>query len=103
LFAASLRFAACPPRLRHRVRSVAAERDGRGGRRTLSGRRASLEATGSVAHVRTCDFCGRQAEDEATTLTWSVAVENGRQRTYCDTCSREHLRAMESKLDSEWW
>jgi hypothetical protein len=53
--------------------------------------------------VRTCDFCGKQAEDDATVLTWTVAVENGRQRTFCDTCSREHLRAMESKLDSEWW
>ena len=53
--------------------------------------------------MRTCDFCGKQAEDEATTLTWSVAVENGRPRTFCDTCSREHLRAMESQLDSEWW
>ena len=54
-------------------------------------------------YVKTCDFCGKQAEDEATTLTWSVAVENGRPRTFCETCSREHLRAMESKLDSEWW
>jgi hypothetical protein len=54
-------------------------------------------------YVKTCDFCGKQAEDEATTLTWSVAVENGQPRTFCDTCSREHLRAMESQLDSEWW
>ena len=64
----------------------------------------SLEIPGgSVDLVRTCDFCGKQAEDDATTLTWTIAVENGRQRTFCDTCSREHLRAMESKLDSEWW
>jgi hypothetical protein len=54
--------------------------------------------------VKTCDFCGKQAEDDdAATLTWTTAVERGRQRTYCDTCSRDHLRAMESKLDSEWW
>jgi hypothetical protein len=52
--------------------------------------------------VRTCDLCGKQAPDEET-LTWTTAVENGRRRTFCDTCSREHLRAMESKLDSEWW
>jgi len=50
-----------------------------------------------------CDFCGRQEADVARTLTWSTAVENGRQRTYCDTCSREHLRSMEGKLDSEYW
>ena len=30
-------------------------------------------------------------------------VENGRRRVYCDTCSRTHLRAMEGKLDSEFW
>jgi hypothetical protein len=53
--------------------------------------------------VKTCDFCGRQEDDEATTLTWTTAVENGRAKTFCDTCSREHLRAMEGKLDSEWW
>ena len=54
--------------------------------------------------MKTCDFCGRQAEDDdATTLTWTTAVENGRQRTFCDTCSREHLRAMESKLDTVGW
>ena len=56
-----------------------------------------------IPPVRTCDFCGKRAEDDAAALTWTTAVENGRQRTFCDTCSREHLRAMESKLDSEWW
>ena len=51
----------------------------------------------------TCDFCGRQEADGAKTLTWSMAVENGRKRVYCDDCSRANLRAMESKLDSELW
>ena len=50
----------------------------------------------------TCDFCGTTAP-VADTLTWTTSVENKRQRTYCDACSREHLRAMEGKLDSEWW
>ena len=50
----------------------------------------------------TCDFCGVQS-DAAAALSWTVAVENGRQRRFCDTCSRTHLRAMEGKLDSEWW
>ena len=53
--------------------------------------------------VTTCDFCGKQEPDEAKTLTWSTAVENGRLRRYCDECSRTHLRAMEGKLDSEYW
>jgi hypothetical protein len=53
--------------------------------------------------VTTCDFCGRQETDEAKTLTWTMAVENGRRRVFCDRCSREHLRSMEGKLDSEFW
>ena len=56
----------------------------------------------------TCDFCGTTAPDDESggtgmPLTWTSAVENGRQRVFCDRCSREHLRAIESKLDSEWW
>ena len=50
-----------------------------------------------------CAFCGKAAEDDPPPLTWTSATENGRARWFCDTCSREHLRAMESKLDSEWW
>jgi hypothetical protein len=30
-------------------------------------------------------------------------VENGRMRRFCDECSRANLRAMEGKLDSEYW
>ena len=55
-----------------------------------------------MSEVITCSFCGTQAP-EAETLTWTIAVENGRRRAFCDTCSRANLRAMESKLDSEWW
>lgn len=47
-------------------------------------------------------MCGTQAEESAT-LTWTTSVENGHQRTYCDECSRTHLRAIEGKLDSAWW
>ncbi len=53
-----------------------------------------------------CDFCGRQApagHGEGVTLTWTTATEHGRRRIFCDSCSREHLRAMEGKLDSEHW
>lgn len=53
--------------------------------------------------MSTCDFCGCQEADEAKTLAWTVSVEGGRRRTYCDECSRAHLRAMEGKLDSEFW
>ena len=53
--------------------------------------------------VVTCAFCGTVVESETPPITWVSAVENGRQRWFCDECSRKHLRAMESKLDSEWW
>ncbi|MDN4174916.1 hypothetical protein QWY28_18280 [Nocardioides sp. SOB77] len=52
---------------------------------------------------RTCGWCGRTEPDPARSLSWTTAVERGRARVYCDTCSREHLRAMEGKLDSEHW
>lgn len=51
----------------------------------------------------TCAFCGATAPGDATPLTWTTAVENGKSRVFCAVCSRENLRAMESKLDSEWW
>jgi len=58
--------------------------------------------SGYVVRVATCDFCGTSVEGDAP-LTWTTAVERGRTKTFCDRCSREHLRAMESKLDTEWW
>ncbi len=61
-----------------------------------------------------CDFCGTPApsapagsdsaeENNEVPFTWVTSVENGKRRVYCDRCSREHLRAIESKLDAEWW
>lgn len=51
----------------------------------------------------TCSFCGKTETGEHTPLTWTTAVEHGRHKLFCDTCSREHLRSMEGKLDSEHW
>ena len=50
-----------------------------------------------------CSFCGTTVEADEPPITWTSAVELGRLKWFCDSCSREHLRAMESKLDSEWW
>lgn len=50
-----------------------------------------------------CARCGRRYDGETPPLTWTSAVERGRRVWFCDTCSRENIRAMESKLDSEWW
>jgi hypothetical protein len=52
--------------------------------------------------MATCDFCGTTVEGERP-ITWTTSVENGTEKVFCDRCSREHLRAIESKLDSEWW
>jgi hypothetical protein len=50
----------------------------------------------------TCSYCGAQAP-LVEALSWTTAVERGRQQRFCVSCSRENLRAMEGKLDSEWW
>ena len=51
----------------------------------------------------TCSFCGATVESDTPPLTWTAAVERGQRQWFCDDCSRTHLRAMEGKLDSEWW
>lgn len=50
----------------------------------------------------TCDQCGRTV-NEAAAATWTLSVEDGRRRRFCEECSRRHLRAIEGKLDSEYW
>jgi hypothetical protein len=51
-----------------------------------------------------CATCGRKAEDEAAVrLTWARGLEKGLETWTCDLCCREHLRAIESKLDHTWW
>lgn len=52
----------------------------------------------------TCGTTPATAEEAGRArLTWSRGVENGRDVWTCDRCSREHLRAIEGKLDSAWW
>ncbi len=53
--------------------------------------------------MRTCALCGTVAADAAAALTWTTSVEHGRELSYCDRCSRENLRAIEGRLDNEWW
>jgi len=49
----------------------------------------------------TCALCGASAP--SLPLGWSTSVERGRRVVHCERCSRENVRAMESKLDPEWW
>ena len=51
----------------------------------------------------TCDHCGHVDPRGTPPLTWSSAREHGVRKLFCEECSRAHLRAMEAKLDSEWW
>jgi hypothetical protein len=51
----------------------------------------------------TCDFCGRTSEGPEPPLTWSLAMERGQVKRYCERCTRDNVRAMEGKLDAEHW
>ncbi|MFJ8820528.1 hypothetical protein ACIREE_01945 [Streptomyces sp. NPDC102467] len=48
-----------------------------------------------------CDRCGATAR--GTPLTWTCSVEGGVRRYFCDACSRENIRAIEGRLDSDRW
>ncbi|MGP4006342.1 hypothetical protein [Streptomyces sp. 4N124] len=48
-----------------------------------------------------CARCGTRASGPQP--TWTCSVENGTRHYFCDTCSRENLRAIEGRLDSAWW
>ena len=51
----------------------------------------------------TCQLCGAVPPDDAVPLTWTSSVERGRTVWYCERCARENLRAIEGRLDSEWF
>jgi hypothetical protein len=53
----------------------------------------------------TCALCGRTEDEQPLTWMTSVELENEHRRTrvYCDQCSRENVRGIEAKLDSDWW
>ncbi|MEU2425973.1 hypothetical protein ABZ619_34030 [Streptomyces sp. NPDC007851] len=59
---------------------------------------------GSTAepHPLVCARCGTLADGPPPT-TWTCSVEHGDRRFFCDTCSRDNLRAIEGRLDSSWW
>ena len=52
----------------------------------------------------TCGTCGAHAPDDGSwRLTWTSGRERGHTVWTCDRCARENLRAIEAKLDSDWW
>ena len=57
-------------------------------------------------HAVTCGRCGRQeevADEDRTPPGWSFEVDRGRMARYCVECVRENIRAIEGKLDEEYW
>jgi len=50
----------------------------------------------------TCSLCDRQALGPAP-LGWSSATDRHGTTWTCESCTRQHLRAMEAKLDEEFW
>ncbi|MFI2615792.1 hypothetical protein [Streptomyces sp. NPDC018584] len=55
----------------------------------------------TAAENRVCARCGTVAE--GTPPTWTCSVENGARRYYCEACARENIRAIEGRLDADWW
>ena len=51
--------------------------------------------------MSTCSQCGAQAEEQP--VTWSVENTDRGRIVLCDTCTREHLRSIEAKLDADWF
>ncbi|HZG98720.1 MAG TPA: hypothetical protein VEY14_10690 [Nocardioidaceae bacterium] len=49
-----------------------------------------------------CEHCGTPAPDPLP-LAWSTYVDADRSAVLCDRCTREHVRAVEARLDSRWW
>lgn len=59
--------------------------------------------TGPADERLMCASCGRSADDATAPATWVCSVESGRHQYLCDVCARTHLRAIEGRLDSDWW
>jgi hypothetical protein len=50
-----------------------------------------------------CSQCGSQSEDDVP-LGWMLDVgRDGRRSHVCDACARRYARAIEGKLDTDWW
>lgn len=53
----------------------------------------------------TCQVCGRipDATEPDPTLTWALDTDGDRRSWTCPGCVRDNVRAMEAKLEPEWW
>lgn len=49
-----------------------------------------------------CSLCGTTAEGDQP-MTWSTATGPRGTTLVCDRCTRDNVRAIEAKLDEEFW
>lgn len=69
-----------------------------------AGRAGAQQKDGNEPRYGTvCPGCGKIAEAEPATVTWVCSVEGGERRYFCESCARNHIRAIEGRLDSPWW
>ncbi|WP_375490037.1 SGNH/GDSL hydrolase family protein [uncultured Jatrophihabitans sp.] len=71
-------------------------------------RRADVLTCCNGGMRETCSVCGRQADpqvDGDPPLAWSAEPIGDAEGTrwVCAQCTREHVRAIEAKLDPHWW
>jgi hypothetical protein len=65
---------------------------------------ATRTQTTEAKSLLVCASCGAAPADQAgARLTWSKSVDRGRTDWMCDRCSRDNIRSIEGKLDSDWW
>jgi hypothetical protein len=53
-----------------------------------------------------CQLCHRRSEatgDGSFVLSWAMDVMTGEVRWTCPDCSRLNVRAIEAKLEPQWW
>ncbi|MFF3290804.1 hypothetical protein [Streptomyces sp. NPDC003023] len=48
-----------------------------------------------------CAGCGAVAQE--VPVTWICSVEDGARHYFCDECARANIRAIEGRLNSDWW
>jgi len=67
--------------------------------------RSACHARGVIRTPSTCARCGAAGEAAPDGLPegWSLASSDRGVDRLCADCTRENVRAIEARLDEEWW
>lgn len=57
----------------------------------------------STVRCQRCGLVGNASSDSSIRLTWVMDRDADQVRWTCPRCAGENVRAMEAKLDLEWW